>query len=187
LRGCAVDGHVILRSAATKDLRMRALRSFAALRMTWPSTAQPPKAYAILTLAMTTLLENESSVASDSRLWLGRQAADEAGPFVMMETLEVPAGAKKARIVAVGTTGFAENRVLPPSSNDANLELALGTFQWLAREDALISIPPKPARALPLTLTRQDQSTIIFVTIFLMPGLIAFAGVMVWWRRRLIR
>jgi hypothetical protein len=28
--------------------------------------------YAILRLAMTTLLENESSVASDSRLWLGR-------------------------------------------------------------------------------------------------------------------
>ena len=87
----------------------------------------------------------------------------------------------------MGTTGFAENRVLPPSSNDANLELALASFQWLAREDALISIPPKPARALPLTLTRQDQSTIIFVTIFLMPGLIVFAGVMVWWRRRLIR
>jgi len=128
-----------------------------------------------------------SYAISTPREDLTRQAVDEAGPFVMMETLEVPAGAKKARIVMVGTTGFAENRVLPPLSNDANLELALASFQWLAREDALISIPPKPARALPLTLTQQDQSNIIFVTIFLMPGLIVFAGVMVWWRRRLIR
>jgi hypothetical protein len=47
--------------------------------------------------------------------------------------------------------------------------------------------PDRLGRDLPLTLTRQDQSTIIFVTIFLMPGLTVFAGVMVWWRRRLIR
>ena len=87
----------------------------------------------------------------------------------------------------VGTTGFAENKVLPPSSNAANLELALGTFQWLAREDALISLPPKPPRALPLILTQRDQSTIIFITIFLMPGLVVFAGAAAWWRRRLIR
>jgi ABC-type uncharacterized transport system involved in gliding motility auxiliary subunit len=104
-----------------------------------------------------------------------------------METLEVQAVQRKARIAIVGTSAFAENRILPPSSNDANLELVLGTFQWLAHEDSLISLPPKPPRALPLTLTQQDQSTVIFVTIFAMPGLIVFAGVMVWWRRRLLR
>ena len=87
----------------------------------------------------------------------------------------------------VGTTGFAENGVLPPASNDANPELVLGTFQWLAREDALISIAPKPARALPLILTQQEQGVIIFIIFFLMPGLMVFGGVMVRWRRRLIR
>jgi hypothetical protein len=60
-------------------------------------------------------------------------------------------------------------------------------LQWLAREDGLIAIPPKPARALPLFLTQQDQGTIIFITIVLMPSLIVSAGVMVWWRRRLLR
>ena len=118
---------------------------------------------------------------------LTRQAADTPGPFTLMETLEVPAVQRKARIAIVGTSAFADNRILPPSSNDANLELVLGTFQWLAHEDSLISLPPKPPRALPLTLTQQDQGTVIFVTIFLMPGLIVFAGVMVWWRRRLVR
>jgi ABC-type uncharacterized transport system involved in gliding motility auxiliary subunit len=137
-----------------------------------------------LAIASTT---NRSYSIGTPRQDLTRQAADTPGPFTIMETLEVSAVQRKARIAVVGTSAFAANRVLPPSSNDANLELVLGTFQWLAGEDALISLPPKPARALPLTLTQKDQSTVIFITIFLMPGLIVFGGVMVWWRRRLIR
>lgn len=137
-----------------------------------------------LVIAETT---NQSYAIATPRQDLPRQAEDTAGPFAIMETLEVPAGQKVARVVVVGTSSFAENKVLPPSSNAANLELALGTFQWLAWEDSLISLPPKPPRALPLTLTQQDQSTVIFVTIFLMPGLIVFGGILVWWRRRLLR
>ena len=147
-------------------------------------TGAPAASDAAVVIGATT---NQSYAVMTPRRDLARQTADLPGPFVIMETLEVPAGQKTARIVMVGTSAFAENRVLPPASNDANLELVLGTFQWLAREDALISIPPKAARALPLTLTQRDQGTIIFITIFLMPALIVFAGVMVWWRRRLIR
>ncbi len=115
---------------------------------------------------------------------LARQSGDVSGPFTMMETVEQAAGAGKTRIVIVGSQSFAENRTLPPNNNDANLELALGSFQWLAGQDALIALPPKPDRALPIALTQQDQSTIIFITAVLMPGLIVFAGVVVWWRRR---
>jgi len=115
---------------------------------------------------------------------LARKAGDASGPFNVMEALEKPAGAKRARIVVVGTAGFAENRTLPPNNNDANLELALGSFQWLAEQDSLISIPPKASRSLPLALTQQDQSILIFITTVLMPGLMVFGGVMVWWRRR---
>jgi ABC-type uncharacterized transport system involved in gliding motility auxiliary subunit len=115
---------------------------------------------------------------------LGRKTGDTAGPFNIMEALEQPAGAKRTRIVVVGTAGFAENRTLPPNNSDANLELTLASFQWLAEQDSLISIPPKPSRALPLPLTQQDQSTLIFITGVLMPGLMVFGGIMVWWRRR---
>ena len=115
---------------------------------------------------------------------LGRKTGDASGPFNVMETLESPAGAKLTRIVAVGTAGFAENRTLPPNNSDANLELALASFQWLAEQDSLTSIPHKAGRALPLALTQQDQSIVIFITGVLMPGVIVFGGVMVWWRRR---
>ncbi len=115
---------------------------------------------------------------------LPRQAGDASGPFTLMETVEQAAGAGKTRIVIVGTQSFAENRTLPPLNSDANLELTLGSFQWLAGQDSLITLPPKPDRALPLNLTPQDQSTLIFITAVLMPGLIALAGAAVWWRRR---
>jgi hypothetical protein len=115
---------------------------------------------------------------------LARKAGDVSGPFNVMETLEQSAGSKRTRIVIVGTAGFAENRTMPPTNSDANLELALASFQWLAEQDSLISIPPKAGRALPLALTQQDQSTLIFITTVLMPGLIVFGGVLVWWRRR---
>jgi len=115
---------------------------------------------------------------------LSRKAGDVSGPFNIMESLEKTAGATPTRIVMVGTADFAENRTLPPNNSDSNLELALASFQWLAQQDSLIAIPPKAARALPLALTQQDQSTLIFITGVLMPGLMVFGGVMVWWRRR---
>jgi len=115
---------------------------------------------------------------------LKRQPSDIAGPFTLMETLEEGAGSGKTRIVAIGTQAFAQNGALPPTNNDANLELILGSLQWLAGQDDLIALPPKPDRALPLSLTQDQQSTLIFITAVLMPGVIAVAGVAVWWRRR---
>ncbi|HYR48204.1 MAG TPA: Gldg family protein [Candidatus Polarisedimenticolia bacterium] len=115
-----------------------------------------------------------------------KQAGDASGPFTLMETLEQSASeSSKTRIVLVGTQSFAENATLPPNNGGANLELALASFQWLAGEDALIALPPKPGRALPLVLTQQDQSNIIFITAVLMPGIIVVAGIAVWWRRRI--
>jgi ABC-2 type transport system permease protein len=163
----------------------RDIQGFASLFPQTTAIVGTPGATATAVVIATTT--DRSYSIGTARQDLTRQAADTPGPFRIMETLELPAGQKTARIAMIGTSALAENQILPPSSNDANLELMLGTFQWLAREDALISLPPKPPRALPLTLTQQDQSTVIFVTVFLMPGLIVFAGIMVWWRRRLIR
>ncbi|HSS94319.1 MAG TPA: Gldg family protein [Candidatus Dormibacteraeota bacterium] len=115
---------------------------------------------------------------------LGRKAGDASGPFTVMETLEKPSAGGNTRIVVVGTAGLAENRTLPPNNNDANLELTLASFQWLAGQDSLVSIPPKPRRTVPLQLTQQDQSIVIFVTTVVLPGVFVFGGVMVWWRRR---
>ena len=116
---------------------------------------------------------------------LTRKNGDVSGPFTLMETLEQQSGTSHTRIVLVGTQAFAENATLPPNNGGANLELALASFQWLAGEDALIALPPKPGRQLPIVLTAQDQSNLIFITAVLMPGVIVVAGIAVWWRRRI--
>ena len=113
-----------------------------------------------------------------------KHSGDAAGPFTLMESLEA-GGVNKTRVVMVGTPSFAENRTLPPNNGGANLELALASFQWLAGEDALIALPPKPGRGLPLVLSQSDQSNLIFITAVLMPGIIVVAGIAVWWRRRI--
>jgi hypothetical protein len=115
---------------------------------------------------------------------LKRQSGDAAGPFTIMETLEQP-GPAKTRIAVVGTSAFAENLVLPPNSADANLDLALATFEWLAGRDSPASIPARPRRSPPLDLTQQDQTVLILVTVVAMPGLmVAVAAVLAWRRRR---
>jgi len=115
-----------------------------------------------------------------------KQSGDTSGPLTMMETLErSPTGSSKTRVVLVGTPSFAENATLPPNNGGANLELALASFQWLAGEDELIALPPKPGRGLPLALSQSDQSNLIFITAVLMPGIIVVAGIAVWWRRRI--
>ena len=146
-----------------------------------PITGTPPAGVTAVNISTTS---NGSYAIPQIRSDLNRKAGDLGGPFTIMETLEQPAGGGKTRIVAVGTQGFAQNGTLPPNNNDANLELILGSLQWLAGEDSLIALPPKPDRALPLVLTQDQQSTLIFITAVLMPGVIAVAGVAVWWRRR---
>ena len=147
-----------------------------------PITGTPDPAATSVAIARTT---NGSFVVSSPRNdYATRKEGDVGGPFTIMETLEEAAGGKRTRIVVSGSGAFGENLVLPPNAGGANLELALASFQWLAEQDSLIAIPPKAARALPLALTQQDQSTLIFITGVLMPGLMVFGGVMVWWRRR---
>lgn len=121
----------------------------------------------------------------NARRDLARTNADKGGPFVIMETIEKPAVGKKMRVALSGTGSFAENATLPPNASGANLQLALATFQWLSEQDSLISIPPKASRNLPLTLTQQEQSFLIFTTGLLLPSLMAFGGLGVWWRRRI--
>ena len=147
-------------------------------------TGRPAGAAKLVRLAETT---SGSYAITQIRSDVSRHAGDAPGPFTLMATLEQAAssaGSARTRIVMVGTPGFAQNGTLPPHNNDANLALTLGAFQWLAGQDAFIALPPKPDRALPLALTQQDQSNLIFITAVLMPGLIVLAGVVVWWRRR---
>jgi len=114
-----------------------------------------------------------------------RQSGDKSGPFDLMGSYEQAAtGGGKERLVLVGTSGLAENLVVPPALASANLEVFLSSLDWLAGEDSLISLPPKPQGSLPLALTAAQASLEVVLTLVVLPVLLAFGGFAVWLYRR---
>jgi ABC-type uncharacterized transport system involved in gliding motility auxiliary subunit len=106
--------------------------------------------------------------------------ADGAGP--------TPAGTKpedtqkpETRIVVFGDSDFVANQWL---GIPGNRDLFLNAVNWLAQQENMIAIRPRDPEDRRLTLTRDQQTRIFWLTVLIIPGLILFAGVQTWWRRR---
>jgi ABC-type uncharacterized transport system involved in gliding motility auxiliary subunit len=136
------------------------------------------------TLVPIVTTSSQSYEIASKRDSLTRSANDKGGPFVLMESAEKTSGAKKSRVVLVGTSTFAENSVLPPQFAGVNSELLLGSMEWLSEQESLIALPAKPSRTLPLALTQEQQGLVIVLTMLLLPMAVATAGLAVWARRR---
>jgi ABC-type uncharacterized transport system involved in gliding motility auxiliary subunit len=122
---------------------------------------------------------------AQSRDNVNRQAADKAGPFTLMQTIEQKrSNGKLTRIVLSGTSSIAENRAMPPNAGGSNPDLILGSVDWLSQQDALIAINPKPSQAQPLSLSDRDLRFNQLLTLLVLPGLVVAAGLVVMYRRR---
>ncbi|HUL33542.1 MAG TPA: GldG family protein [Candidatus Eisenbacteria bacterium] len=87
----------------------------------------------------------------------------------------------QGRFVVVGSSSWAANSFL---GFNGNRDLALNTINWLASDEDLISIRPKERDDRRITLTRAQMTWIRISSQFLLPLLVVFGGVSVWWRRR---
>ena len=65
-----------------------------------------------------------------------------------------------------------------------NQDLALNTINWLAQQENLIAIRPREPEDRRLTLTADQQARVYWLSLVLLPGFIAGAGVYTWWGRR---
>jgi ABC-2 type transport system permease protein len=118
------------------------------------------------------------------RQQLQRQGGDVGGSFPLLETLESSQGNSPSRVVLVGTSGFADNQVLPPNGAGANQDLLLSSLDWLTNQEGLIGISPKPNQAQPLQVTGADVRTNYLITLAGLPGVILLIGAAVFLRRR---
>jgi ABC-type uncharacterized transport system involved in gliding motility auxiliary subunit len=87
----------------------------------------------------------------------------------------------QGRFVVTGSSSWAANRFLGFNGNG---DLALNTVNWLASDEDLISIRPKPQDDRRITMTRAQLILVRTTSQFLLPLLVVIAGTMVWWKRR---
>jgi ABC-type uncharacterized transport system involved in gliding motility auxiliary subunit len=67
---------------------------------------------------------------------------------------------------------------------NGNRDLGLNTINWLASDEDLISIRPKEPEDRRITMTNGQFRWVLISSQFILPLIVIFAGVSVWWRRR---
>ena len=110
-------------------------------------------------------------------------AHDKKGPLTIGAAGTYNTGKENSqgRFVVIGNSGFAANSFL---AFNGNTDLMLNSVDWLASDEALISIRPKETEDRRLTLNRSQFALLRFVSQFGLPLIVIIGGVAVWWRRR---
>jgi len=89
-------------------------------------------------------------------------------------------GDAEFEMAVVGDTTFATNKYWQQLFNDA---FALSVVGWLAGEEALVSIGPRAIRASRAYLSAAQARSVFYLSVLVIPELILFCGIAVWWRR----
>jgi len=114
---------------------------------------------------------------------------DAKGPLTLIAAIdskvtaaeELTGGKAKVRIVVAGDSDFAANYNFNRLSNG---DILLNGINWLAHEEILLAISPRPDRLRQVLLTASDMRIVFYSsTVFLPAAVLLIAGIM-WWRRR---
>jgi ABC-type uncharacterized transport system involved in gliding motility auxiliary subunit len=108
-------------------------------------------------------------------------ARDLPGPVNIAAAFERTPGDKQQRVVVVGNAAFLSNTYL---GNAGNLQLGVAMVNWLAAEDDLVAIDPRPAPDSKLEIDQMMLYLIAFSFLLMLPLAFVFTGVIIWWRRR---
>ena len=106
---------------------------------------------------------------------------DVQGPVNIALALERNVNERVQRVVIVGNGAFLANAFL---GNAGNLDLGINMVNWLAGDDSLITLQPRPTVDSSLDIGRGAQYLMVFGLFIFLPLTFAAMGVIVWWRRR---
>jgi hypothetical protein len=109
------------------------------------------------------------------------KSRDFPGPVNIATALERTVGDREQRVIVVGTGHFLSNSFI---GNGGNLALGVSMMNWLAGEDALVTIDPRPAADTRLEVGTMHLYAIAVIVLLLFPLIFAVTGGVVWWRRR---
>jgi ABC-type uncharacterized transport system involved in gliding motility auxiliary subunit len=88
---------------------------------------------------------------------------------------------KASRVIVVGDSDFATNSFYNIMGNG---KLFLNAVNYLAARENLIGIEPRTYDKPQVSLTNQQMKGTFFLSMVLIPSLMALIGVAVWWRQR---
>jgi len=88
---------------------------------------------------------------------------------------------KPSRVVVIGDSDFATNSFLNIMGNG---RLFLNTVNYLSARENLIGIEPRNYDVPRVNLTNQQLKATVFLSVILIPALLALIGTGVWWRQR---
>ncbi len=115
-------------------------------------------------------------------------SVDLAGPLslAVAVTKEIKAASDKepglkARMVVAGTSSFPVNAYFPAQGNG---NLFMNMVGWLAQDEDLISIRPKPRDDRRILLSQSQLSMVRLITLFVLPGIALVIGIAVVLKRR---
>lgn len=112
---------------------------------------------------------------------------DKKGPISVAAAATAPLkklGVEKpgdAKVVAVGTAAFANNRYLQIFFNR---DFFLNSANWLVGQEEMISIRSRSIRASRVQLTETESAAVFYVSFLILPEILLIIGLAVWWRRR---
>jgi hypothetical protein len=106
---------------------------------------------------------------------------DIRGPIVVAAALERDLGSRKQHVVVAGTGEFLSNQYVGLLGN---LDLGVNMVNWLAGDEALITVQPRTRSDLSLELSRAGLALIGIGFLVVLPLVFLVAGGVIWWRRR---
>ena len=92
-----------------------------------------------------------------------------------------PAPTGRSRIAVVGDSDFATNSFFHILGNGT---LFVNTVSYLAAQENLIGIEPRTFDLPRVNLNNRQMKGTFFLTIVLIPGILAVVGIAVWWKQR---
>jgi len=106
---------------------------------------------------------------------------DTPGPLSLGVAATKKSGDKTSRLVVIGDSDFAANQWIGLQHNG---DLMFNIIDWLAQDENLISIRPKTVTNRTVTLTEGQWTALWWLDLFVLPGLVIFSGIAIWWKRR---
>ncbi|UJP04727.1 MAG: GldG family protein [Nitrosomonas sp.] len=109
------------------------------------------------------------------------QTDDVPGPVVIAAALTRAVQDREQRVAVIGSGYFLANAYL---GNGGNLDFGMNVINWLAGDEALITVQPRATMDNVLVINQLQLTSIAVVSSLLMPLAFLIIGVAIWWRRK---